>query len=474
MNIVTMRKIVFLMILLSVSQISFAADDRSSKMQIDQHHVSSWNKFFKRVYALHLYQASNHEVYTETSTGGYAGNPDFYYEEKYFNRENNKLLSRIQWEMANPKQIHMIEVYIYNKHNQLERDYLVAFLPEYRNAPIQTLINLHYLDDELHSFRQFDASGARLYEQCKGHYFEEPLFISLMEDDFFSEDKFTLATLGSDAYQACFEYLPKRVQYYLNPLHGLQLSTAIIEKAGISYVSDKVTDEEIEHQIIRLSNQIASSSNQEQLYLQRGKAYFTAHEFEKAIIDYTLALQLNNSLDEAYFGRGMALGRAGRFEQGIQDLTKYIERNPGSSLAYTKRGVRHIWAGKLAKAELDLKQAIKLNPHNAEAHDDLGVLYAQKKDYSSAINHFQQVVKLDQSYQKGFHNLAMILYITGQKQLALNAINKALNLVDKDKNSLLLKGQILKVMGMSEQAHKIFEEAEFLPDGNWSERFSLN
>jgi tetratricopeptide (TPR) repeat protein len=452
---------------------SHASRDSNAYMQLDYQHISSWNEFFKRVYALHLYQLSKHDVYTKTSHGGYWGKTDFYREVKYYNSENDQLLAKIQWEIAKPDQIHVIEVYVYNQHNQLQRDYLVAFLPEHRNAPIQTLVNLHYHDREFHSYRQFDASGARIYEECKGRYFNEPLFISLMEDDFYTQDKFTLATLNGDAYLACFEHLPIRAQHYLNPLHGLHVTTAIIEKAGINYVANNLTEEDIEQQITLLSQQIVSSKNPAHLYLQRGKAYFTAHEFNKASADYTAALKLDDKLDEAYFGRGMALGRAGEVKEGIQDLTQYIKRNPDSSLAYTKRGVRNIWAGNLEHAEQDLKQAIRLNPSNAEAHDDLGVLYAQKKNYDQSLHHFQQVVKLDPSYQKGFHNLAMTLHITGQNQQALNTINKALNLANQDKNSLLLKAQILMAMGMKEQANKIIQRAEFLPDGNWSERFPV-
>lgn len=473
MNITATAKTLFLAGLLALTFSAHASRDTNKNMQVDQQHISSWNEFFKRVYALHLYQLSKHEVYTKSSSGGYGGNPDFYHEVKYYNNKNDQLLARIQWEKDKPKQIHMIEVFVYNQRNQLQRDYLVAFLPEHRNAPIQTLINLHYHNKEFHSYRQFDASGARLYEHCKGRYFNEPMFISLMEEDFFTQDKFTLATLSGEAYLSCFEHLPIRAEHYLNPLYGLHITAAIIEKAGIRHVDDGQADNDIEQQIARLSQQIASDENKEHLYLQRGKAYFTAHEFEKSSADYTAALKLNDALDEAYFGRGMALGRAGKIQEGIRDLTIYIERNPDSSLAYTKRGVRNIWAGKLDIAEQDLKQAIKLNPRNAEAHDDLGVLYAQKKNYQRSLHHFQQVVKHDPSYQKGFHNLAMTLHITEQNQQALNAINKALNLANNDKNSLLLKGQILLAMGMKKQASNIIEHAEFLPDGNWSERFPV-
>ena len=57
-----------------------------------------------------------------------------------------------------------------------------AYLPVFRNAPFQTLINLHHYEGKLDVFRQFDASGTRIYEQCKGRFLGGEVDISLEED----------------------------------------------------------------------------------------------------------------------------------------------------------------------------------------------------------------------------------------------------------------------------------------------------
>jgi len=101
------------------------------------------------------------------------------------------------------------------------------------------------------------------------------------------------------------------------------------------------------------------------------------------------------------------------------------------------------------------------------------VVYASEKNFEQALIHFNTVVKLDPSYQKGFHNLAMANYIVGKHEQALENINSALNISPNNKNSLLLKGEIVAGLGMHEEARAITEQAEFLPEGNWSERFSV-
>lgn len=445
-----------------------------ANMKMDSVHVTNWNNFFSNVYGYHLYQMSQFDVYTKQSSGGYSGQPNFYQQIEYYNKETHQLLSRIQWETNVPDQIHVIEVYVYDNNQKLKTDYLIAFLPEFRNAPIQTLINVHYKSDALHSYRQFDASGAKIYEQCQGQFFSEKVFISLMDDDFVSIEPDTIKTMNSEAYLSCFEHLPMRVNNYINPLKGLTISTAIAKKAGIQRIdTHSDSNNDLYQQIKLLSKKIQTSKNPVNLYIKRGKIYFKTHQFELASADYTTALKIDNSLYEAYFGRGMSLARQGKISQGIDDLSKYIQHKPNSSIAYTKRGVRYIWLGDLDSAEKDLKHAIQIKPNNSEAHDDLGVLYARKGDYRAAIRQFLQVIKYDPIYQKGYHNLALSYHIIGQYQAALKAINRALNISNNEKNSLLLKAEILMKSNMEQEAKTIIEQAEFLPEGNWSERFSI-
>ncbi len=465
--------LITMMVLLAAHANAATSAKKTSSMSTDNIHVTSWNRFSEELYLFHTHQINTHQIQTEEALGGYAGMPDFYREVKYYDAKTNKLLSRIQWERDNPDKIHVIEVFVYQENGKLKSDYLAAFLPKHRNAPIQTLINVHYQNDELYSFRQFDASGARIHEQCQGHYFDQPVLISLDEDDFDSTEPHIIKTLVSDEYLTCFEFTPSVVNHYISPFKTSGIQKPQIQNTHPSLNAGMAEVNTVEKNIQQLSVKINSSPNPGRLYIKRGQAFFSLHEFESAIQDYNSALKIDDTLDEAYFGRGMAKGRIGQVTQGIEDLSEYLTRNPNSSLAYTKRGVRYIWAGELVKAKTDLLKAIRINPANAEAHDDLGVVFASEKNFEQALIHFRTVVKLDPSYQKGFHNLAMAYFITGQHTQALTNINTALNITPNNKNSLLLKGEIVAGLGMDKEAQAITERAEFLPDGNWSERFSI-
>ena len=454
---------------LPFSNIVHAANQQSS-ISSNKEHVSAWNQFAHRLYILHQHQISGKEIYQKSSKGGYMGAGDFYREIKYYDKKSNLLLSRVLWEIENPEQIHEIEVFVYDNNGKLKRDFLAAFLPEHRNAPIQTLINFHYQNDELKSFRQFDASGEKIYERCEGKFFGEPLYLSLDETDFSGYYPESVKLMESEEYLACFGHTMTTLGDYANPLFGIQLPADLLKKAQMQEAD---MPGEIENQIKELTTLINKEKPSAKLFQQRGMAYHKQNMFEEAISDFNRAIELDNSLDDAYFGRGLSYGRLRMFDKGIADLSVYIKRNPQSSVAYTKRGVRRIWAGNYAEAEKDLKKAIKIDPKNAEAHDDLGVMEARKGDYKQALEHFKNVVNIDPSYSKGFHNLAMTYYILGSYEASLVNINKALELLPNDKNALLLKGETMLKLGRNEEAGLILDKAEFLPEGGWQERFSL-
>lgn len=424
--------------------------------------VGEWNRFANRLLAVHRRFLRSYPVRTEEETGGYADLPEFYREVSYFDSRTDRLLSRIRWERDRPDAVHVIEIFFYDDIGRVERDYSAAFLPNYRNAPYQTLINLHRYTDGLHAFRQFDASGDRLYEYCHGSWFDEPVLIALDEPLVATPD----TLLNSEAYIACFGFVPVAAGNYLDQAGGQ--GTALVEQTD-----GRERDRDLETRIASLSLQLRFSPQKAKLYLQRCRAFFEIQDFDKAIEDCNNAIRRNYKLDQAFFWRGMARGRHGQIDEGIADLSIFIERNPNSSLAYTKRGVRQIWKSDLAAAEKDLKRAIELNPKNAEAHDDLGVVRAQRHDYPAAIAHFETTIRLAPDYQKAYHNLALVRYLLGLHEKALAAIDQALNIGRDTRSSVLLKGNILEALGLSEEARAWKSRADSMPQRNWSESLKL-
>jgi tetratricopeptide (TPR) repeat protein len=64
----------------------------------------------------------------------------------------------------------------------------------------------------------------------------------------------------------------------------------------------------------------------------------------------------------------------------------------------------------------------------------------------------------------------MAYYMTGQDELALAAADNALRLNPEARSTLLVKSVILETLGYLDEARELKENAEFLPEGNWSEQ----
>lgn len=453
--------------LLGAGTVIASADSGIKPLKVDRQKVSSWNSFVDDLYAMHEAHLQEFSVEKAKKVGGYPDFPEYYEETEYFDKQSGKLLSRVKRVVAQPELVHEIEVNIYNADMQLQRDYLAAYLPYARNAPIQTLINLHGYTAQLHAFRQFDASGQRIYEQCRNAK-NRNVLLSLDIDEFEPGPYQNKKVLDSKLYRQCFAGIPVKLdeQHYPSNQKSHQ-------PGGTAQTGPSVDAENAYKRIDEYSAVLVAQPRNAQLLIQRGDLYLQVREFDLAVEDYSDAIEIDNKLDAAYFGRGMALGRSGRIKEGITDLDVYIKRNPDSSLAYTKRGVRYLWLGDETSARRDFEKALVLNPQNAEAHDDLGVIFARKEEYARALEHFAATVSIDPAYFKGYHNMAMVYYITQQPERALISVDRALALYPAARDSMLLKAQILEALGRKREAQKLAEEAEFLPEGNWTEHLSV-
>lgn len=215
--------VVLSFLLLLLSGYSVAAEAPSSPaLTVDQERVERWNAFANKLVMLHENQLARYETRMEARTGGYAGRPQFYIERSYFEVGSDRLLSILQLERANPDNLHSANVYVYDDEGRVRVEYFTAYLPDYHNAPIQTLIFLYAYSDGLTAFRQFDASGERLYEQCYGTYNGEELFLSVEEEEFPGRDDLAGDTPWIRLYRRCFDNLPLEVGEHIDPLVHLR------------------------------------------------------------------------------------------------------------------------------------------------------------------------------------------------------------------------------------------------------------
>jgi len=208
-----------------------AADSKNVTSQLtnrlqDDTHVPRWNKFVDDLFTVHQHLIKDRNVYTKESNGGYGGvtnDTEFYHEVRYYDGETDRLLSNIKRENKNPDNIHAIDVNIYDDQGRIIRDYSAYYLPKYRNAPYQTLIDIHHYSKNLHSIRQFDANNELLFEFCEGTHNGEPVKISHESHEIPDRISDINKKSQRDMYKACFNQMTKSAGAYINPLNEIQM-----------------------------------------------------------------------------------------------------------------------------------------------------------------------------------------------------------------------------------------------------------
>lgn len=122
-----MKNLAFLILALAATINPAISATRDNTLKSDPIQVNKWNNFVSELYELHLNNIKKVPIKTSEITGGYGGgfaNKNFYREISYFNKNTNKLISKIQWEVNKPNTIHTIEVFLYDDQEQVKTDFL--------------------------------------------------------------------------------------------------------------------------------------------------------------------------------------------------------------------------------------------------------------------------------------------------------------------------------------------------------------
>ncbi len=170
-------------------------------------------EFHRGVYALHEQVIAQHKIRTEEERGDYEGAAAAHYQyvdTRYYDAATGQLISHVRRDADTPNNVHTVEVNIY-ENGKLVRDFGSITLPWAPTHPINTFINLHQYNGQLHSFRQFNIYGDVGYESCTGELAGKRVRISLDGKDI---DATSTAT---PEYKACFAGMRTDWENYIKP-----------------------------------------------------------------------------------------------------------------------------------------------------------------------------------------------------------------------------------------------------------------
>lgn len=165
-------------------------------------------------------------------------------------------------------------------------------------------------------------------------------------------------------------------------------------------------------------------------YLQIGATQPAAQQFNKAV-------EINDRIVDAYIGLAIAQKSAGCTSDALATLSLAAAIQPNSSLLFTETAVLQFKSGfeeccslgdeqdkfDFLKAVITAHQRqIAQQPQNPELHYRLGILMMGATMMTQAVRSFQAALDINPTYHRAKSKLAVCLFESNQKDLALEQL----------------------------------------------------
>ncbi|MDE0331797.1 MAG: tetratricopeptide repeat protein [Nitrospinae bacterium] len=152
------------------------------------------------------------------------------------------------------------------------------------------------------------------------------------------------------------------------------------------------------------------------------------HEWGEALRFWRRTAEVSPNSARALRVYGQALIDRNRFREAVAPLKRSVAIYPVYDYAWVDLGIAQMQSGDAAAAETSLKRALRLNDENAEAHLALGVLLMGEGRGDSARPRFERAIGLKPSLVEARFNLGTLYLRAGLRRLAIAQFRAALRL----------------------------------------------
>jgi len=191
--------------------------------------------------------------------------------------------------------------------------------------------------------------------------------------------------------------------------------------------------------------------------IKLGTQYLQLQQEQPAAQQFNKAVEINDKIVDAYTGLAIAQKLAGNSSDALATLSLAAAIQPNSSLLFAETAVLQFKAGSgwdssgsIVDDSINLIDAVitahwqQINhrPQNPDLHYRLGILMMSVGRITDALNSFRTAVGINPTYHRARSKLAMCLFETNQKTLALEQLIAPEHL-DKDTLELHYKIALL-------------------------------
>jgi tetratricopeptide (TPR) repeat protein/transglutaminase-like putative cysteine protease len=173
--------------------------------------------------------------------------------------------------------------------------------------------------------------------------------------------------------------------------------------------------------------EIPAAATSEEL-IEAGAAALNSGNPRGAIPLLERAVQLDPKSKQVYNDLGLAYLRLRQFEEAAGAFHKQLEVNPFDEHAYNYLGLTLEQQQKFPEAAAAYRKQLDINPLDPAAHAALGALFLEQHKYSEAVPELDKAAVLAPESPGLQISLGQALLGTGQKEKALEAFQKGIDL----------------------------------------------
>ncbi|MFZ6845827.1 tetratricopeptide repeat protein [Undibacterium sp. RuTC16W] len=301
------------------------------------------------------------------------------------------------------------------------------------------------------------ALGFVLKEQGKNQEAEVQLgtALKLSPDDFDAE--YLMASIASEGGR-----LSEAIQRYekvlrLNP----QFPFAYRELSFLLAQED-----ELEKAIAVIDSGLTHIPQNADFYLIRGNLLNRQNSSDEAILAYRKAISIRPDFFQAYIQLGQIFKRQKRVEDALETIDHAVRLNPGDLDALLIRGELLMTLDYVSEALDTYNTVLKIQPDCVDALIKSGILLQLEKRNSEALSYYQVALNKQPNLSIAWHNKSVIAFDSGNFQLALDDVERALKYDPSDVDTIVTYGLTLTSLERYVEAIKQFDLALQIQSGH--------
>ncbi len=202
------------------------------------------------------------------------------------------------------------------------------------------------------------------------------------------------------------------------------------------------------------------SSDDETVYLLKGKLYYELKSYEEAQARFQIILSKNPKNFEAQLYMGKVYSAQFKIQQALQHLKIAESLNENNFEVLKFLGLCYNKLSDTINTIIFLRKALTVKPNDHETIVELAQLYFNKKRYREAIKEFNKAINIKFNIPQSHFQLAKAYRNVGDLSNAETAIKNALDLDPKEEVFLEEKINILKLKSNFSEICKTLEQFE--------------